>query len=139
MDTFLRGFITLALLISVSFADDYSLKWKYSLKKDEQKKILVKYEGEKKLFTFRWTLFINDMLTVHRSYNGNKAQNTLWNNYKNRSFRVLIKPQASDYEVPYILVKFKEFDTKKHQAIFELFLYEGNTKVWLEDLNKKNG
>lgn len=127
------------MLVSVSFADDYSLKWKYSLKKDGQKKILVKYEGEKKLFTFRWTLFVNGMLTMHRSYNGYIAQNTLRVNHTNQSFRVWLKLRGVDYKVPYILVKFKEFDTKKHQAVFELFLYEGNTKIWLEDLNKKNG
>jgi len=137
----LQRFLSFILLFSVGFADEYSLKWEFSLQKDEPKKILVKYEGEKKLLVFRWTLYVNGGLVVLRSYNSYVAQNILALNHKNQTFRVQIKPRAANaFNVPYILVKFKEFDTKKDQAKFELYLYDTEaTKIWLEEIKKKSG
>jgi len=101
-----------------------------SLKKDEQKKILVKYESREKLFQFSWTLYINDGLVIHRSYDKIVAQNILYLNGINQSFRVeLVTRGASYYQPPYILVKFKEFNTKKNEALFQLYLYDRNSEI----------
>ncbi|WP_428737185.1 hypothetical protein [Sulfurimonas sp.] len=134
----LQIFITLILLFSVSFADEYKEVRKISLKKDEQKKILVKYENKEKLFTFRWTLYVNDGLVILRSYDKQVAQNVLQLNYKNQSFRFDVKPRgASNFNVPYILVKFKEFDSKKNEAKFELYNFSNKVQVTLEELKKR--
>lgn len=136
MKTLLQVFITLILLFSVSFADQYKEVRKFSLKKDQQKKILVKYENKIKLFTFRWTLYANNGLVVLRSYDKQVGQNVLELNHKNQSFRVRVKPRgASNFNVPYILVKFKEFDYEKHEAKFELYNFNNNVQVTLEELN----
>ncbi|MFT7859363.1 MAG: hypothetical protein ABXS93_00360 [Sulfurimonas sp.] len=138
MQVFLQVFITLILLFSVSFADQYSEVKKFSLKKDQQKKILVKYDDKEKLFTFRWTLYVNDGLVVLRSFDAQVAQNVLALNHKNQSFRVKIKARSpGSYNTPYILVKFKEFDYKNNKALFELYNFNNNLQVNLEELKEK--
>lgn len=119
----------------MAFADQYKEMRKISLQKDQQKKILVKYENKIKLFTFRWTLYVNGGLVVLRSYDKQVAQNVLELNHKNQSFRVAVKPRgANNFNVPYILIKFKEFDYEKNEAIFELYNFNNNVQVTLEDL-----
>ncbi|WP_294928304.1 hypothetical protein [Sulfurimonas sp.] len=106
-----------------------------SLKKDEQKKILVKYDNREKVFKFRWTLYKNGGLVVFRSYDKVVAQNVLYSRHKNQSFRVELKPRGTDfYKVPYMLVKFKEFDQKSQEAKFEIFLSDDRGQIVLEDL-----
>lgn len=123
----------------MALADQYSDMIKISLKKDQQKKILVKYENKEKLFTFRWTLYVNGGLVILRSYDGEVAQNVLELNHKNQTFRVTVKPRgANNFNVPYILVKFKEFDQEKNEAHFEIYNFDNKVNVLLEELKKKN-
>ncbi len=102
----------------------------FSLQKDEQKKILVKYAGREKLFKFRWTLYINDGLVIHRSYDKVVGQNILYAQSRNQSFKQeLVSRGGAYYDVPYVLVKFKEFDAKKNKAKFQIFLFDRNNEV----------
>ncbi|MDD3061149.1 MAG: hypothetical protein PHW94_09455, partial [Sulfurimonas sp.] len=106
----LQIFIFLVFGISNIFANDFREVKEITLKKDEQTKILVKYGTFEKLFKFRWTLYTNEGLVIHRSYDRKVAQNVLYLNHKNQSFRVELKARGADnYNVPYVLVKFKEF------------------------------
>ncbi|MCK9454352.1 MAG: hypothetical protein WCY51_06290 [Sulfurimonas sp.] len=106
-----------------------------SLKKDEQKKILVKYDNKEKIFKLKWTLYKNGGLVISRSYDRVPAQNVLYLRHKNQSFRLELKTRGADfYNVPYILVKFKEFDQKKQEALFEIFLSDDKKQIVLEDL-----
>ncbi len=128
----------MTLLISVIYANDFREIKKISLKKDEQKKFLVKYGAKERLFTFRWTLYINDGLVIFRSYDKKVAQNILYLNHKNQSFRVELKtPGADFYNVPYILVKFKKFDFSTQQASFDLMLSDEKMQIELEELKQK--
>jgi len=110
-----------------------------ALKKDEQKKILVKYDGKTRLFQFRWTLYVNEGLVVLRSYDKQVAQNILYLNHKNQSFRVVLKtPGADFYNVPYMLIKFKEFDFKNNKALFVVYISDNKQQIVLEILENKN-
>ncbi|ADN08952.1 hypothetical protein [Sulfurimonas autotrophica] len=131
--------MTVLLLFNAAlFANDLQDVKEISLKKDEQKKILVKYDNKTRLFKFRWTLYINDGLVILRSYDKTVAQNILYLNHKNQSFRVELKTRGADfYNVPYILVKFKEFDAKKNIARFELYLSDDKDQISLEILKNK--
>jgi hypothetical protein len=134
----LQIFFSVALFSSVVFANNFKDIRIISLKKDEQKKILVKYGSVKKLFKFRWTLYKNKGLVVLRSYDRIVAQNVLYIRERNQSFRVELKPKGADfYQVPYLLVKFKEFDFEKNVAVFGLYLSDRKEQVQLEDLDKK--
>ena len=125
------------LFISSTFANDFKYIKKISLKKDETKKILVKYDNKKKLFTFRWTLYKNGGLVIHRYYDKIVAQNILYLRYQNQSFRFDLKPKGADYyNVPYILIQFKKFDFKKREALFELLLSDDKNQIELEYLKK---
>ena len=132
---FIKLFLSLALLSSCVLSNDFKDIRAVSLKKDEEKKILVKYDSNEKLFKFRWTLYQNSGLVIHRSYDGVVAQNMLYLRNKNRSFRLELKSRGADfYNVPYLLVKFKEFDYDKKEAKFELFLSDNKMQIGLEDI-----
>jgi len=134
----LQIFVAVLLCNAALFANDLQEVKKISLKKDEQKKILVKYDNKKRLFKFRWTLYVNGELVVLRSYDKTVAQNILYLNHKNQSFRVKLKtPGADFYNVPYILVKFKEFDAKKNIAKFVLYLSDDKDQIRLEIVKNK--
>jgi hypothetical protein len=127
----------LVLFTGVTFANDYREIKEFSLKKDEQKKILVKYDSKEKLFKFRWTLFINDGLVILRSYDKIVAQNILYLNGRNQSIRQELTTRGTHhYEVPYVLLKFKKFDTTKQEALFKLFLYDKQSEIKLKILKK---
>ena len=127
------------LLIDVTlYANDFRDIHKISIKKDESVNILVKYGAKKKLLKFRWTLYANGGLVIHRSYDRVVSQNILYLNHKNQSIRVELKPRGGDlYNVPYMLVKFTEFDSKKRRAIFELLLSDEKIQLKLKYLKNK--
>ena len=130
MRTLSRILLVLLFFSSAVFANNYVYTKEISLKKDEQKKILVKYDSREKLFKFSWTLYINGGLVMHRSYDKIVAQNILYLNGKNQSFKLeLVTRGANYYEPPYVLVKFKEFNAHKNEAVFQLFLHDKNSEI----------
>lgn len=138
MRVILHVFLLIQLFFTAISANDLRDIEEISLKKDEQKKIFVKYDNKTRLFQFRWTLYINEGLVVLRSYDKTVAQNVLYLNHKNQSFRVELKTRGADfYNVPYILLKFKEFDSKKNIAKFELYLSDDKEQVRLEKIKNK--
>ena len=135
MKYLLKSIFVLLFTFSHTYADNYREVKTISLKKDEQKKILVKYDAVEKLFKFRWTLFTNGGLVIHRSYDKIVAQNILYKREKNRSFRVELMPRGSKlYNAPYMLVKFKEFDYETNRAVFELLLSDKTMRIELKYL-----
>lgn len=97
----------------------------------------VKYSTYAKLFTFRWTLYKNHGLVIHRSYDRVVGQNVLYLNYTNQSIHLDLTPRGADfYNVPYLLIKFKKFDFKKHEAIFEFYLSDEKGQIHLQYLKK---
>jgi len=127
---FSRIFLALLVTGSAVFANDFTYVKEISLKKDEQKKILVKYDDRERLFKFRWTLYINGGLVIHRAYDKIVSQNILYLNGKNQSFKLeLVTRGAAYYEVPYVLVKFKEFDAQKNEAKFQIFLHDKKNEI----------
>jgi len=129
-------YFLLSILFSVTlFATELLKVRQYELKKDETKKILVKYGTSQKIFSFRWTLYKNDGLVVFSSYDQIVSQHILYLNYHNQSIRVELKPRgAYEYNVPYILVKFVKFDFAKQKAKFEIWLLDKRQEVFLKYL-----
>ncbi|MEA3229275.1 MAG: hypothetical protein U9P38_09420 [Campylobacterota bacterium] len=107
------------------------------MKKDQFVQIYVKYGKQKKLFKLRWTLYANRGLVIHRSYARTVSQNILYLNHTNQSIRQELKPRGADfYNVPYLLVKFKEFDTQKNEALFEFYLSDENMQINMQYLKR---
>jgi len=137
LKTPLQVFTILLLFSSVTFANNFIEVFKISLKKDEQKKILVKYDNKERLFKFRWTLYKNEGLVIFRSYDKMVAQNILYLNHKNQSVRTILRNDGEDfYNPPYFLLKFKEFNQKKSEVKFELYLYDNEMQIKLKFLKK---
>jgi len=135
LKSFLQVFTLLIFSFSFIFANEFREIKEISLKKDEQKKILVKYGNKEKLFKFRWTLYKNGGLVIFRSYDRVVAQNILYLRHKNQSFRLELKSRGADfYNVPYMLVKFKEFKQDTGEALFELLLSDEKHQISLQDL-----
>jgi hypothetical protein len=137
---FILQFALLALLSATLFATDFREVFKISLKKDEPKKILVKYAYDiERLYKFRWTLYKNDGLVLFYSYDGVVYQNILYLNHKNQSFKTVLRLDSKHrYHPPYLLLKFKSFDFKTKEAKFELYLYDKESEVRLKLLKNKN-
>ena len=139
MKSVLQVLLALLLLNSASFANDFRELFKISLKKDEQKKILVKYANKEKLFEFRWTLYVNDGLVTLYKYDDFVAQNVLYLNHRNQSLHIKLRDDGKNYyNAPYFLLKFKDFDAKKQEAKFELYLYDSAMQIELKFLKNKN-
>ena len=135
MNKILQVFILITLFFSSIFAVEFREIKEITLKKDELKKILVSYDGMEKLLKFRWTLYKNGGLVIFRSYDKIVAQNILYLRHKNQSFRLELKTRGTDfYNVPYVLVRFKEFKYDTKEAVFELLLSDASMKIALEYL-----
>ena len=138
MKLILRIFILILFVKSTIFAGDFREIFKFSLKKDQQKKILVKYANKEKLFEFRWTLYINEGLVTLSRYDGVVTQNLLYLNHKNQFFHIRLRDDgASFYNPPHFLLKFKAFDLKKREAKFELYWYDPKMQTELKFLKNK--
>ena len=136
MKFFLHIFVIFISFYSVVLADNFKFVKHLTLKKDIQKKILVKYDDKKKLFKFSWTLYKNGGLVIFRSYDRFVAQNILYLNGINQSFKVELKPSGANYSVPYLLVKFIKFNFKKSEASFDIFLSDDKRLLTLKYLKK---
>ncbi len=135
MKFFLGFFLLLSFSFTSSFCDEFRDVKTVKLKKDEIKKILVKYHNKTRLFKFRWTLYKNNGLIIHRSYDKIVAQNILYLRNKNKSFKLKLKPKGKGYDnSSYLLVEFKEFDYKKKRAIFKIFLSDKSMDIKLKYL-----
>ncbi len=135
MKLFLQLFLLSALFLNTVCANDFREIQEIRLKKDEQKKILVKYESFEKLFKFRWTLFTNGGLVVFKSYDKIVSQNMLYLRHKNQSLRVELKSKGADpLHVPYMLLKFKEFNYETKEAVFAFMLWDEKMQVNLKYL-----
>jgi len=136
----LNKIIRILFLLLSSFSLSLAVEFKdireVTLKKDEVKKILVSYGSGEKLFKFRWTLFKNGGLVIFRSYDKIVAQNILYKRYKNQSFRQELRTRGADfYNVPYLLVRFKEFKFDTKEAVIELLLSDASATINLKYLN----
>lgn len=136
MKSILQIFVLFFFYFNNLEAVDFTQMKDITLKKDQMKKILVVYSNKEKVLKFRWTLFINNGLVIFRSYDRIVAQNILYQRYKNRSFRVELKTRGMDmYNVPYVLIRFKEFKYDTNEAVLELLLSDASKAVQLKYLN----
>ncbi len=126
--------ISVCLAINLYGVDLLKLK-EISLKKDEIFRVFVEYKNIKKLFRLRWTLYKNGVLTLFSDYDKQMFQKSLSLNYNNQSFKIFIYPKSIEYNPPYFLIKFENFDFKKKKAIFSLFIYDSKTEVYVRDLD----
>jgi hypothetical protein len=89
------------------------------LKKDEIFKMNVHYLNRIYPFEMRWTLFINDVITVLYRYDNFPRQVELQQKFSQNAFKVPVAYIPENY--PYFYIKFDDFNGKI--AIFTIYLF----------------
>jgi len=134
--------VSVFLIVTLGAVSLYGAAWRenklFTLKKDEEAKVLVKGGGQERLFNFRWTLYTDKVLVVHASFDRIVAQHMLYDRNTNRSFRQKLLPAAkSERDVPSLLVVFKKFDEASKTAQFDLLVFDKEKRVILDYLMKE--
>ncbi|MEA3521949.1 MAG: hypothetical protein U9R50_03165 [Campylobacterota bacterium] len=134
----MKSFLILCLVLHVSFAQEWKTTKSISLKKDQLERLLVKSDGSQRLLEFRWTLYANNVLVVLRNFDDIVTQHALKLNHTNQSVRIeLLAHTAYKIKVPYLLIKFTEFDYKKNESKFDIFLFDKEEEIELEYLKNE--
>jgi hypothetical protein len=99
------------------------IKFPYTLnlKKDQLFKMNVYYLKRTYPFEMRWTLFINDVITVLYKYDNFPRQVELQQKFSQNAFKVPIAYIPDNY--PYFYIKFNDFNGKI--ATFTIYLFNG--------------
>ena len=103
------------------------------LKKDQSAYFDVYYSERTYSFKFRWTLYINDILTVHYRYDNFPRQVELYNTPPLNAFKVPIAKIPENY--PYFYVEFKNFNGTI--ATFDIYLLNDRKNVKVDYKGKK--
>ncbi len=135
---FLKSLLLLCLSLHVSSALEWKTVKSISLGKDKLERLLVKSDGSLRLLEFRWSLYKNGNLVVLGSFDDIVYQHILKLNHTNQSFRIdLLNQTAHKIKVPYILVKFTDFDYKNSKSKFDIFLQDEEEEITLEYLKRE--
>jgi hypothetical protein len=111
------------------FAAIVKFPYTVKLKKDQFADFVVYRRLKKTEFKFRWTLYVNDTLTVFSTYDGFTNQYTLFKTPTMNLFRVTLEDFPEPR--PYFLIQFVNFNGKI--AVFKIFLFNGkNIRVELK-------
>ena len=124
-------FFLLLFLASFTFAINWDYQHTFRLKKDEIATIQVNKEQNKiknsGLFRFRWTLYKNEGLVVLTNYEGFPYQYVLYRKRGRDLIRQIIdKKPPKAWLLPYMLLKFEDFDEKKEIATIGVFISDPN-------------
>jgi len=127
-----------ALLLSLNAAPWREMR-SFTLKKDEIAKVVIKTTTPKKerILFWRWTLYTDQALVVHESFDRFVGQHILYAG-RNDSFRKLLLPALrSEQDVPYALVVFKKFDDVNQTVQFDLLIMDKEKRVIVDYLTKE--
>lgn len=126
------------LLISLDAAPWREMK-SFTLKKDEIAKIVIKTKTPKneRILFWRWTLYTDNTLVVHESFDKFVGQHILYAG-RNDAFRKPLLPALrSEKDAPYALVVFKKFDDVNQTAQFDFLLIDKEKRVIVDYLTKE--
>jgi len=104
------------------FAEFWNFPHTLELKKDETAYFSVYYDQKEYPLKIRWTLFINDILTLLYRYDNFPRQITLYKNPPLNTFKIPIVKFPDNY--PYFYIEFKDFNGKI--ATFDIYLMRGD-------------
>lgn len=131
-----------ALLLCLAIFSLQAAPWRemktFNAAKDQMIKIMVKSEGQERLFSWRWTLYTDKTLIVHENFDRFVGQHVLSIGYNHQSFRKQLLPSVkSERDAVYAVVVFKKFDEAAKKAQFDLLLFDKEKRVVLDYLTEK--
>jgi len=122
-------FLFPVLLFAVPVIFPFTVK----LQKDQTASFDVYYLNNTYSLKFRWTLYINDILTLLYNYDGFPRQMTLYKDPPLNAFKIPIAKIPDNY--PYFYIVFKNYNGKI--ATFDIYLMNDNKKVKVDYKGKK--
>ena len=108
------------------------------LKKDQIAKYSLVIDNKSFEFQFRWTLYVNEALTMLYHYEGFNKQNVLYAAYRLDGFKIDLKERATNaiYR-PYIYISFKNYDKKTKKALFHVFIKDEKRSILVDRILPK--
>ena len=128
----------LFFLFFVSVLDALSSQYWYrhipfSLQKEKYFSAQVMQEATTKDLHIKWTLLVNDLLTMQVNYDKYNHQFNFNSKRKQDTFKLpLFRKKGREMEQPYLLVELKQYDAKKKEASFEIFLRNPSADIRIE-------
>jgi len=124
-----RSLLVILLLVSLLEAS-WRFKKEVRLKKDSSEVVLFKYDDIQKELRWRWTLYQNNGLVIHRNFNSFVGQYVLYLRESSDSFKIQIKPRGASYGIPpYVIVEFINYDEETQEAVFMLLLSDKKEEI----------
>lgn len=127
-----KGFVLLFLSISLLFGQ-WDKTQEIKLKKDEPYRVIFheQLRGDggimQREFVLRWTLFVNEGLSVVIKYDGFNHHHVLHRKRGLDSFRLPLLPRIdSELIAPYMLIEFQEFDDLNKEAYFGIYVKDND-------------
>lgn len=132
------------LLLSATFAFGaviWDKQQAVKLNKDEPFRVIFheQVQGQGRVvqheFVLRWTLFVNEGLTVTIKYDGFNHHHVLHKRVGLDTFNLQLLPLADkELKAPYMSIVFEEFDDAQKQAYFQIYIKD-NDRTNLEILS----
>ncbi len=138
-------FFFIIFLAGFCFGVNWEYQYTFKLKKDETATVQINKEETKikdaGLFKFRWTLYKNEGLVILANYEGFPYQYVLYRK-RGRDFirQIIDKKPPKAWLMPYMLLKFEDFDEKKEIATLGVFISDpqkGNSVSFIEPKRRK--
>lgn len=122
--------------------DYWSHNEKVSLRKDKFHTVWIyRDKGSKKeykkILYFRWTLFHNNILTMHLNLEKFNHQFTLKEENFRDAFKLNIFDSFSGTENPFLFIRFDSFDVKKKEANFTFLIRDEFGSITIEKIEEK--
>jgi hypothetical protein len=103
------------------------------LKKDQVAKYSLVIDNKTFEVQFRWTLYVNDALTMLYKYGGFNRQNVLYAKYRLDGFKIDLKERATNaIYCPYMYISFKNYDKKTKKALFHVFIKDEKRSILVD-------
>lgn len=130
----LRTFFLMIILFS-SALNAVEKDREVHLKKDVFERVRIETGTLQHILEFRWSLYSNGVLVLHKSFDQRVSQHTLRLNHTNQGIRIKLMPQ-SGYKttIPYIFIHFKSFDFEKNEAVFTIRLNDNTDEIKWEKI-----
>jgi hypothetical protein len=111
----------------------------FTLKKDEIAKVIIKTKTPKedRILFWRWTLYTDNALVVHESFDRFVGQHILYGGHNDGFRKPLLPPLKSQQDVPYALIVFKKFNDVNQTVQFDFFLIDKDKRVIVDYLTKE--
>ena len=137
-----RAFFVFLFWVSVASAISsqyWHTRVPFVLKKDDYFSATLTQGASKKDLHIKWTLFVNELLTMQVNYDKYNHQFNFRSSHKQDTFKLpLFRKKAHEMEQPYLLVELQKYDAQKKEASFEIFVRNPSADIRVKRAKNAN-